>query len=138
VAPRQHGKSSFSPLGIVSFAWNGLISFSSLPLRVWSFLGLIVATASASYAGYIVLDTMVNGTDLPGYPTIVTAIFFLGGVQLLSVGILGEYVARIFTETKQRPLYLIQERFKVRRPARTEPAQEASAEPAKRTPVHSK
>ncbi len=55
---------------------------------------------------------MINGADLPGYPTIVTAIFFLGGVQLLSVGILGEYVARIFTETKQRPIYLVQDFYK--------------------------
>jgi glycosyltransferase involved in cell wall biosynthesis len=112
VKPRLHGRSSWSLFRLMRLGLNGLISFTSLPLRVWSFIGFAVASAAAFYALWIVGDTMINGADLPGYPTVVTAIFFLGGVQLLSVGILGEYVARIFTETKQRPIYLVQDFYK--------------------------
>jgi glycosyltransferase involved in cell wall biosynthesis len=112
VGPRHSGRSSWSLLRLMRLALNGLVSFSSLPLRVWSLIGFAIASASALYATWIVGDTLLHGTDLPGYPTIVTAIFFLGGVQLLSVGILGEYVARIFTETKRRPIYLVQDVFR--------------------------
>ncbi|MGE3302403.1 MAG: glycosyltransferase family 2 protein [Hyphomonadaceae bacterium] len=120
VEPRRHGKSSWSMLRLAGYAWSGLISFTSLPLRIWSMLGLFVALASGAYASWIVADTLINGADLPGYPTIVTAIFFLGGVQLLSIGILGEYVARIFTETKQRPVYLVGNLFKAEKKASQE------------------
>lgn len=115
VQPRRYGQSSWSLLRLSQLALNGLVSFTSLPLRVWSLIGFFIASASALYAGWIVVDTTMNGADLPGYPTIVTAIFFLGGVQLLSIGILGEYVARIFTETKQRPIYLVQDVYKAQR-----------------------
>lgn len=120
--PRRHGRTSWSLASLTGLAWDGIVSFSSLPLRFWSFLGLLIATASGAYAAYIVIDTMLHGNPLPGYPTIVTAIFFLGGVQLLSVGIVGEYVARIFTEAKQRPLYLVQDKYMTRRQMRTEGA----------------
>lgn len=120
--PRRFGKSSFSLFSLTKFALNGLLSFTSLPLRVWSFVGFAIAAASSAYAAWIVGDTLINGNDLPGYPTIVTAIFFLGGVQLLCVGIVGEYIARIFTETKQRPLYLVQDVFQPVRNKSEEPA----------------
>ncbi len=118
VEPRQFGRSSWSLFRLTRLALNGVVSFTSLPLRVWSLIGFAIASASALYAVWIVGDTLFNGADLPGYPTIVTAIFFLGGVQLLSVGILGEYVARIFTETKQRPIYLVQDLYKSSRKTR--------------------
>jgi glycosyltransferase involved in cell wall biosynthesis len=121
VQPRRYGRSSWSLFQLVRLGLDGLISFTSLPLRVWTSIGFTIASLAALYAAWIVGDTMINGADLPGYPTIVTAIFFLGGVQLLSVGILGEYVARIFTETKQRPIYLVQDFFKVSRDAKQEP-----------------
>ena len=77
-------------------------------MRVWGLIGFFVSLIALVYAIYIVTVTLLFGADLPGFPTLVVAIMFLGGVQLLSIGILGEYIARIFTEVKQRPKYLLQ------------------------------
>lgn len=98
--------------GIVSLcklAFEGLISFSSFPLRIWSVLGIIMATFSFFYGALIVFRTLYFGVDLPGYASLLTVILFLGGLNMLSIGILGEYIARIFQETKRRPVYLIRE-----------------------------
>jgi polyisoprenyl-phosphate glycosyltransferase len=78
-----------------------------MPLRVWSLIGMLISFIAFIYGAYIVLKTLLFGTDIPGYATIVVAIMFFGGIQLLSIGILGEYLARIFTEVKQRPKYII-------------------------------
>jgi len=75
---------------------------------VWGLIGFVISLVSLIYAIYIITVTMLYGADLPGFPTLVVAIMFFGGVQLLSIGILGEYIARIFTEVKQRPKYLIE------------------------------
>ncbi len=125
VEPRRFGQSGWSTLALCRLAWNGILSFTSLPLRVWSLLGSVIAAAAAGYAGWIIIDTLINGADLPGYPTIVTAIFFLGGVQLLSVGILGEYIARIFAETKRRPIYLVRDLLKASEQSLEKPAENA-------------
>ena len=109
VEPRPNGQSKWSFLKLVGYAWNGLISFSVAPLRFWSFIGTAIAVLSLIYAGWIVVETLVQGRDVPGYATLAAAIFFLGGLQLLSIGVLGEYVARIFAETKRRPLFIIEE-----------------------------
>ncbi len=83
------------------------MSFSTLPLRIWSYIGAIVALLALLYATAITLRTVLYGVDVPGFTTTVVLILFLGGIQLLSIGILGEYISRIFEETKRRPLYLI-------------------------------
>ena len=80
---------------------------SDLPLRLWTVIGGVVSLSSIAYALYIVVETLLFGNNTSGWPTIVVAITFLGGVQLLSVGILGEYIGRIFTEVKQRPAYFV-------------------------------
>jgi len=104
---RGEGRSSFSLRRLARLAFTGLTAFTNFPLRVWSGLGALIALASIGYGGYIVLDVMVYGQDVPGWPTIVTGIMFFSGVQLLSIGILGEYIGRIFDEVKQRPVYLV-------------------------------
>jgi len=106
---RRNGKSKWSLLNLLGYAWNGLVSFSVVPLRVWSVAGMCIATLALLYAIWIGVTTMAFGRDVPGYATLAVAIFFLGGLQLLSIGILGEYIARIFTETKRRPLFVIEE-----------------------------
>ena len=106
---RQHGKSSWGFKKLFSLAITGIISFSSVPLRMWSVIGAVISSLSLIYALCIVLDTLINGIDVPGYATIVVGIMFFGGIQLLSIGILGEYIARIFTEVKQRPSYIIRQ-----------------------------
>src|SRR3990167_812689 len=107
VRERAGGKSSWGFSRLTELAITGITSFSDVPLRVWGLIGFMISLASLIYAIYIVTVTMIFGADLPGFPTLVVAIMFLGGIQLLSIGILGEYIARIFTEVKQRPKYLV-------------------------------
>jgi len=107
VHERRAGKSSWGFVKLTELAITGITSFSDIPLRVWGFMGFLVSLISLIYAIYIVTVTLVYGADLPGFPSIIVAIMFLGGIQLLSIGILGEYIARIFTEVKRRPKYII-------------------------------
>ena len=108
VKDRAGGKSSWRFSKLTELAITGITSFSDVPLRVWGFVGFIISAIALIYAVYIVTVTLLFGADLPGFPTLVVAIMFLGGIQLLSIGILGEYIARIFTEVKQRTKYLLQ------------------------------
>lgn len=114
VAPRMGGTSNFHLRHLSSLALTGFTSFSSAPLRVWMLIGAGVSVLSLLYAFMIVLRTLLFGSDVPGWPTIAAGIAFLGGIQLFSVGILGEYIARIFSEVKARPLYLIGRRHSFR------------------------
>lgn len=108
VQERAGGKSSWGFFRLTELAITGITTFSDIPLRVWGFVGFIVSLISLVYAIYFVTSTLIYGTDLPGFPSIIVAVMFLGGVQLLSIGILGEYIARIFTEVKHRPKYIIE------------------------------
>jgi glycosyltransferase involved in cell wall biosynthesis len=108
VKDRAAGKSSWGFTRLFELAITGITSFSDVPLRVWSLVGFFISMISLIYAIYIITVTLLYGADLPGFPTLVVAIMFLGGIQLLSIGILGEYIARVFTEVKQRPKYLLQ------------------------------
>ena len=110
VEKRTLGKSSFRFRKLFSLALTGIISFSDLPLRIWTLIGMLISGISFLYAVWIVFVTLYYGVDLPGYATIVVCILFFGGIQLLSIGILGEYIARIFNEVKKRPLYIIKEK----------------------------
>lgn len=107
VQARAAGSSSWGFSRLTELAITGITSFSDVPLRVWGWVGFSISLISMIYAIYIITVTLLYGADLPGFPTVVVAIMFFGGVQLLSVGILGEYIARIFTEVKQRPKYLV-------------------------------
>jgi glycosyltransferase involved in cell wall biosynthesis len=108
-APRAHGQSSFSFTRLLALALTGVTAFSNLPLRLWSGLGALIAVCAIGYGGWIVIDHLANGNPVPGWPTVVVSLMFFSGVQLLSIGILGEYVGRIFTEVKRRPIYLLSE-----------------------------
>lgn len=109
-AERRNGHSKFRFASLFDLAMTGLTSFSSFPLRIWVGVGSIISGLSMMYAFYIMIRTLIFGTDVPGWATLVVANTFLGGIQLLSIGILGEYVARIFTEVKRRPGYVVSER----------------------------
>jgi glycosyltransferase involved in cell wall biosynthesis len=108
---RNQGTSSFSFWKLWNFALDGITSFSSLPLRIWGYFGFLLAFTGFLYALYIILRTLFLGVDLPGYPSILVFILFFSGIQLISIGILGEYIGRLFTEVKQRPMYLVSESF---------------------------
>ncbi len=108
VETRPSGVSKWSFSNLFIYAWNGIISFSAMPLRIWSVIGACVAMLALSYAIWIGITTVLYGRDVPGYATLAVAIFFLGGLQLLSIGVLGEYVAHIFRETKRRPQFVVE------------------------------
>jgi len=107
---RQTGTSKFNFPRLFELAMTGLTSFSSFPLRIWLGVGLAISSVSLIYAFWIVGVTLLHGPDIPGWATLVVAILFLGGMQLMSIGILGEYIARIFNQVKGRPNYVIAER----------------------------
>lgn len=109
--PRAAGTSKFSGWKLWNFALEGITSFSSTPLKFWSYAGGVGALVSLLYAAYIVIRTLVLGVDLPGYASLLVAIIFFGSVQLISVGMLGEYIGRIYMETKRRPLYVVRKRY---------------------------
>lgn len=106
---RNTGKSKWGYKKLLRLALDGLTSFSSLPLKIWGYIGFLSAAVGLAYGIYIVMRTIVYGIDLPGYASMLTAILFFGGLNLIGIGVLGEYIARIFLETKQRPLYIIRD-----------------------------
>lgn len=108
-APRVVGQSKFNAWKLWNLALDGVTSFSTLPLRLWSYIGGGISLLALVYAGYLVVDKVLFGNAVPGYPSLMTAILFLGGVQLIGIGILGEYVGRIYMEAKHRPRYVIKE-----------------------------
>lgn len=109
-ADREKGKSSFSYHRLFNLAIEGITSYTTAPLRISTVVGIVVSLVAFIYMCYVLVKTILYGEPVQGYPTLVILILFLGGVQLLSLGIIGEYLGRIFHETKNRPVYLISER----------------------------
>ena len=105
--PRAAGQTKFSFWKLWNFALDGLIGFSTIPLRIWSYFGAIISFLSFIYAGMIILKVLIYGKDVPGYASLLTVVLFFGGIQLLTIGILGEYISRLFVEVKRRPLYIV-------------------------------
>lgn len=106
---RSAGETSFNYWKLWNFALDGLISFSTVPLKIWSYFGLLVSAGAIGYLAFLMVRTFVFGIDVPGYASTLSVILFFNGLLLVSLGVQGEYVARIFTEVKQRPQYLINE-----------------------------
>ncbi len=106
---RAHGRTSFSPGHLIGLSIEGLTSFSVAPLRVASLLGLLLATAAFLFGLSILWETVVSGQSVPGYPSLVVGLMTLGGVQLLMIGVVGEYIGKILSELKARPVYFIAE-----------------------------
>jgi glycosyltransferase involved in cell wall biosynthesis len=110
VRPARHtGVSRWSVWRLWNLALEGITSFSTAPLRAWGYLGFLFAFLALLYASFIVIRTLIWGVDVPGYASLATLILFFSGLQMFSIGILGEYLARIFIETKNRPLYVVQQ-----------------------------
>lgn len=104
---RVAGTTKFNGWRLWNFALEGITSFSTEPLRIWTYLGLFVSLISFSFAIFIVLRTLISGVDLPGYASLMVAVTFLGGLQLIGIGVLGEYLGRTYIESKRRPVYLV-------------------------------
>ncbi|RKP50849.1 glycosyltransferase family 2 protein [Trinickia fusca] len=112
---RSAGETSFSAWKLWNFALEGLTSFSTAPLRIWFYLGSTIALLSFAFACEIIIKTLVKGVAVPGYASLLVSILFMGGVQLIGIGIIGEYVGRIYIESKRRPVYLIRSCFQLDR-----------------------
>jgi len=109
VQERSSGISTFSKWRYWNLALEGITSFSTVPLRAWTYIGSLVLLLGLCYSMYIVIAACIHGIDTPGYVTLLTAVVIFGGIQLIGIGILGEYIGRIYLEIKQRPHYLIKE-----------------------------
>ena len=121
-APRVVGASRFNSMKLWNTALDGITAFSTVPLRIWTVIGAVISLTAFGYATFIILRTLIHGTDTPGYASVMVTVLFLGGLQLVSLGVLGEYVGRIHEEVKHRPVYVVRQVY----PAAPEPA----AEPA--------
>lgn len=109
-APRASGVAKLKFFSLWRLAKDGIFSFTTLPLRITTYAGLLFSAIAIGYGLYLIIRTLVLGVQLPGYASLMTAILCIGGIQMLSIGILGEYIGRIYRETKQRPLYVVEER----------------------------
>jgi polyisoprenyl-phosphate glycosyltransferase len=106
---RVAGTTSWNYWKLWNFALDGMFGYSTAPLRVWTYAGFLLALLSILYGMFIVVKTMVFGIDVPGYASLISVILFLSGIQIISLGVIGEYIGRIFLEVKKRPVYLIRE-----------------------------
>ena len=117
VPPRVGGGGSrWRPRQLLHFALDGLASFSTIPLRVWSYLGLLISLFAFCYAMVILVKTLIYGVDVPGFPSLIISVMFFAGVQLISLGVMGEYLGRMYEEVKGRPLFLVAEEVGIERP----------------------
>ncbi|MCY9853630.1 glycosyltransferase family 2 protein [Vibrio mediterranei] len=105
---REAGETSFNGWKLWNFALDGITSFSTAPLRIWLYVGSVISAFAFLYLSVTVIKTLIFGIDSPGYASLITVILFLGGVQLIGIGVLGEYVGRLYMESKRRPTYIIE------------------------------
>ena len=112
-APRHAGKTKWNYWQLWNFALEGFTSFTVAPLKIASYAGLLAALTSILYGSFVLMKTLFTGDPVPGYPSLMVVIAFLGGVQLLALGIIGEYLGRMFIEAKHRPLYLVNRHYRV-------------------------
>ena len=106
-APRAAGTSSWNYLSLFNLSVEGITSFTTLPLRIATWLGIATAIFAIGYGGEVVVKALLYGNPVPGYPSLMAVVLFLGGVQLVTLGVIGEYLGRVFNETKGRPLYIV-------------------------------
>ncbi len=107
--PRFQGNTTWNYWKLWNFALDGITSFTFLPLKVWSYIGLSVSFLSLLYASFLIIRTLLFGVEVPGYASLMVAVLFLGGIQLITLGIMGEYLGRVYEEVKARPLYFVRE-----------------------------
>ena len=109
--PRFGGKTTWNYWKLWNFALDGITSFSLFPLKIWSYIGLVVSLISLLYASFLIMRTLILGIDVPGYASLMVAVLFFGGIQLITLGIIGEYLGRVYEEVKRRPLYFVRESY---------------------------
>jgi len=125
--PRSAGHSKFSGWRLWNFALEGITSFSTVPLRSWSYIGLVIAALAFVYGGFIIGRTLLFGNPVPGYASLLSVLLFMGGIQLVGIGVVGEYIGRIYYETKERPVYLVRRRYQAKSKVSTLPVRQGNA-----------
>jgi len=113
--PRTTGTTKFSGWKLWNFAIEGITSFSLVPLKVWTYIGAFGSVFAFCYASFIIIRTWIFGVDVPGYASLLVVMLFFGSLQLMSLGVIGEYIGRIYFESKQRPLYLIRKSYSAKK-----------------------
>lgn len=108
---REAGNTSFNGWKLWNLAIEGITSFSTIPLKIWLYIGSIISFLSFLYGSIIIIKTLIFGIDLPGYASLLSVVLFLGGIQLMGIGILGEYIGRIYSESKRRPVYIVENEY---------------------------
>jgi len=108
---RYRGKTTWNYWKLWNFALEGITSFSSFPLKIWGYIGILFSSLSFAFGIFLILRTLIFGVDVAGYASLMVTVLFLGGIQLMSLGILGEYLSRVYEEVKGRPLYLVSDRY---------------------------
>jgi len=134
-AQRSAGRTRFTPWRLWNFALDGITSFSIAPLRLWIYLGTLTAGFAFVYMAYTILRALIHGIDTPGYASLLATVLFLGGIQLIGIGVIGEYLGRTYIESKRRPSYVVRARFggvskETARPRPVRAADPAIARPA--------
>jgi glycosyltransferase involved in cell wall biosynthesis len=109
VGRREAGSSSFNIWKLLNFAVDGITSFTTVPLRLWFYIGSVISILSLLYGAVIAISAILFGNPVPGYPSLAGLIAFIGGVQLIGIGVLGEYIGRIYREVKLRPVYIVRD-----------------------------
>jgi glycosyltransferase involved in cell wall biosynthesis len=127
VAERHAGVSKFSYRKLTRFAFDGIVSFTTAPLRLWTYIGAVIAAFALLNAVYYVLEVLIWGVSVPGFASLIVSIMFFAGVQLISLGVLGEYIGRVFAEVKGRPLYVVAEKIGGSAETRALPPQDETA-----------
>jgi len=108
---RANGVSKWKYWRLWNFALDGITTSTTLPLRIWTYAGLGISVLAFAYAGFLIARTLINGVDVPGYASLMVVVLMFGGINMLTLGIMGEYIGRIYTEAKARPLYLVRDLF---------------------------
>ncbi len=108
---RANGVSKWKYWRLWNFALDGITSSTTLPLRIWTYAGLAISAFAFAYAAFLIVSTMINGVDVPGYASLMVVVLLFGGINLLTLGVIGEYLGRIYTEVKGRPLYLVRDLY---------------------------
>ncbi|WP_213297087.1 glycosyltransferase family 2 protein [Paraburkholderia sacchari] len=125
--PRTAGKTKFSGWRLWNFALEGITSFSTVPLRSWTYIGGAIAALAFCYGGVIIGRTLLFGNPVPGYASLISVVLFMSGIQLTGIGVIGEYIGRIYDESKERPIYLVRRRYESRSKISTLPVERAEA-----------
>jgi len=130
--PRSAGHSKFSGWRLWNFALEGITSFSTVPLRSWTYIGLAIATVAIAYSGFVIARTLLFGNPVPGYASLISVVLFMGGIELIGIGVVGEYVGRIYHESKGRPIYLVRRRYQAENTVSTLPFRQSNRSVPKR------